>query len=46
MGWVTVEEYYDAEVDPLADHAAGIIQHMNQDHSEALVFLSKILYKS
>ncbi|MEM7009736.1 MAG: DUF2470 domain-containing protein, partial [Thermodesulfobacteriota bacterium] len=40
MGWVTVDEYHDAKVDPLADHAAGIIQHMNQDHTEALVLLS------
>jgi len=41
MGWVTVEDYYDAKVDPLADAAAGIIQHMNKDHGEALVLLAK-----
>jgi len=41
MGWVTVSDYHDANVDPLADSAAGIIQHMNQDHSESLVLLAK-----
>ena len=41
MGWVTVPNYYEAEVDPLADSATGIIQHMNQDHAESLVLLAK-----
>ncbi len=41
MGWVAVEDYYDADVDPLADSAAGIIQHMNGDHADALVLLAK-----
>ncbi len=41
MGWVTTQEYYNAEVDPLADSASGIIQHMNQDHLDALVLLAK-----
>lgn len=41
MGWVTVPEYLEAEVDPLADSASGIIQHMNQDHADSLVLLVK-----
>ncbi|GJM15601.1 MAG: pyridoxamine 5'-phosphate oxidase-related [Thermodesulfobacteriota bacterium] len=41
MGWVTVEQYHDANVDPLADSAAGIIKHMNDDHTESLVLLAK-----
>ena len=41
MGRVTAEEYRQAEVDPLADVAPEIIQHMNEDHSEALVLLSQ-----
>ena len=41
MGWVSVSDYYEAEVDPLADSAAGIIQHMNDDHADALVLLAK-----
>ena len=41
MGWVTAEEYQQAEVDPLADFAPEIIQHMNEDHTDALVLLSQ-----
>jgi len=41
MGWVTVSDYHEAKVDPLADSAAGIIQHMNQDHADSLVLLAK-----
>ena len=36
MGWVSAEEYTAATSDPLADVAAGIIQHMNEDHADAL----------
>jgi putative heme iron utilization protein len=36
MGWVEVGAYRDASSDPLADHAAGIIDHMNADHADAL----------
>ena len=36
MGWVPAEEYAVASADPLADAAAGIIEHMNRDHAEAL----------
>jgi hypothetical protein len=36
MGWVAAEEYTAAVPDPLADVAAGIIQHMNADHADAL----------
>jgi putative heme iron utilization protein len=36
MGWVTVDDYRAAEADPLAEFAAGILEHMNTDHGEAL----------
>ena len=36
MGWVESEAYAAAEPDPLMTVAAGIIEHMNRDHSEAL----------
>jgi putative heme iron utilization protein len=36
MGWVPEPEYAAASADPLAAAAAGIIQHMNADHAEAL----------
>jgi putative heme iron utilization protein len=41
MGWVSASEYYAAQTDPLADTAAGIIQHMNTDHEDGLVMLAK-----
>lgn len=40
MGWVDVDKYYSAEVDPLADSAKGIISHMNTDHADSLVTLA------
>ena len=36
MGWVSSGEYGSAEADPLVESAAGIIEHMNSDHAEAL----------
>src|SRR5258708_5776641 len=43
MGWVQVTDYDEAEPDPLADHAAAIIEHMNADHKDALVLLARSL---
>ncbi len=40
MGWVEAGGYSDAEPDPLADHAPGILEHMNRDHADALVRLA------
>jgi hypothetical protein len=42
MGWVSAMEYGCAQPDPLADAAAGIIQHMNADHSDALILLARV----
>lgn len=36
MGWISAEEYAKASVDPLANAAAGIMEHMNADHADAL----------
>ena len=36
MGWVEQTDYSSAEADPLAEASAGIIEHMNRDHGEAL----------
>jgi heme iron utilization protein len=41
MGWVQASDYDNAQPDPLADVAAGIIEHMNADHKDALVLLAK-----
>jgi len=37
MGWVDAAEFRAARPDPLADVAAGIMEHMNRDHADALV---------
>lgn len=37
MDWVTADDYRAAGPDPLADAAAGIIEHMNRDHAAALI---------
>lgn len=36
MDWVSAAEYTAAVPDPLAEAAAGIIEHMNRDHADAL----------
>ncbi len=41
MGWVKASEYDQAQPDPLADVADGIIEHMNADHKDALVLLAR-----
>ena len=40
MGWVVAADYYEAEADPLADVAPEVIEHMNEDHADALVLLA------
>jgi heme iron utilization protein len=42
MGWITAQEYSQAQPDPLADAAAGILQHMNADHQDALILLARV----
>jgi len=42
MGWVPASDYNLAQPDPLADDAAGIIEHMNTDHKDALVLLARV----
>jgi len=41
MGWVQASDYDQARPDPLADVAAGIIEHMNADHKDALILLAR-----
>jgi hypothetical protein len=41
MGWVSASDYDGSQPDPLADSTAGIIQHMNTDHKDALVLLAR-----
>ncbi len=42
MGWIPAADYESAQPDPLADAAAGIMQHMNRDHKEELVLLARV----
>lgn len=42
MSWVGADEYTAAEPDPLRPHAAGIIDHMNDDHADALVLYCRV----
>ena len=42
MGWVAAGDYAGAPVDPLADAAGGILEHMNADHQDALVLLARV----
>ena len=42
MGWVPASDYNVARPDPLADAAAGIIEHMNADHKDALVMVARV----
>jgi putative heme iron utilization protein len=37
MSWVSADDHAAAEPDPLRPHAAGIVEHMNDDHAETLV---------
>jgi heme oxygenase (biliverdin-IX-beta and delta-forming) len=37
MDWVSAAEYLAAEPDPLSEVSESILQHMNEDHSEALL---------
>jgi putative heme iron utilization protein len=43
MSWVDAAAYADAEPDPLAPVAAGIIEHMNADHADAQVLYCRHL---
>jgi putative heme iron utilization protein len=41
MDWVDAAAYLAARPDPLADAAAGILEHMNRDHADALLTLAR-----
>ena len=43
MAWVTPEAYREAEPDPLAPSAPGILSHMNQDHADTLLAYARSL---
>jgi len=41
MGWISAGDYQNASPDPLAKAAPGIIQHMNDDHADALRLIAQ-----
>lgn len=43
MGSTTVEEYLAAEPDPTAPNAAHAIEHLNEDHADALLLMAQRL---
>lgn len=42
MSWVGAAEYAAAEPDPLRPHVARIVEHMNDDHADALVLFCRV----
>jgi heme iron utilization protein len=42
MSWVSADDHATAEPDPLRPHVAGIVQHMNDDHADALVAYCRV----
>src|SRR6185436_19492032 len=43
MDWVGSEAYGAERPDPLAEGAAGIMEHMNRDHGDALLVFARVL---
>ncbi|MGH3611787.1 MAG: HugZ family protein [Pseudonocardia sp.] len=43
MSWVEADDYAVAEADPVYPQAAGVIEHMNDDHADALVAYARVL---
>ena len=42
MSWVSADDHAAAEPDPLYPHAAGVVEHMNDDHPDALVAYCRV----
>jgi putative heme iron utilization protein len=42
MSWVSADDHASAEPDPLRPHAAGVVEHMNDDHPDALVAYCRV----
>ena len=41
MGWISAEDYGNAQADPLTEAGPGIIEHMNADHAAALQLIAR-----
>ena len=46
MSWVETSAWFEAEPDPIAGHSKRIIEHMNEDHSDAMTAMCKAFTKA
>ncbi|MEM6797215.1 MAG: DUF2470 domain-containing protein [Acidobacteriota bacterium] len=46
MSWVAAEDWREAEADPLAPHAERIVEHMNDDHADAMALMCRAFSKA
>ena len=46
MSWVTDEQWFQAEPDPMVPYANDIIEHMNDDHADSMVLYCKAMSKA
>ena len=46
MSWVTDEQWFQAEPDPMIPYANDIIEHMNDDHADSMVLYCKAMSKA
>ena len=46
MSWVTYEQWFQAEADPMIPYANDIIEHMNDDHADSMVLYCKAMSKA
>ena len=46
MSWVETNDWYDAEPDPLDSSADDIIEHMNDDHRDAMILFCQKMSKA
>ena len=46
MSWVTDEQWFQAEPDPMIPYANDIIEHMNDDHEDSMVLYCKAMSKA
>lgn len=46
MSWVDIADWRRGEPDPIAPHASAIIEHMNEDHVDAMVTFCQALTRA
>ena len=46
MSWVDSNDWFKSEPDPMEPHAEDIIEHMNDDHRDAMVIICQKMSKA